>query len=243
MVLARLYVPATGKLKRRLSQANVSGDGFLDDYSFLIQGLLDLYEASFDVQMLRQALHLQEKQDQLFWDAKGGGYFTNASNDKFILARSREAYDGAEPSANSVAAMNLLRLWQMTDQPGWRERFEKTTAAFSAQLKEQPESMPYMMAALEFSLAPHKKQIVIAGAADAADTRKLLRLLWERYLPNRVLMLADGGEGQRQLAAVQPAVANMARKQGRATAYICENFVCNLPTADPQVVARLLDAK
>ncbi len=100
--------------------------------------------------------------------------------------------------------------------------------------------MPYMMSAFDFSLANHR-QIVIAGAPGADDTRRLLRLVWQRYIPNRVLLLADGAEGQRQLAHWLPLLANMTRKEGRATAYICENYVCNLPTADPQTVARLLD--
>jgi len=96
------------------------------------------------------------------------------------------------------------------------------------------------MSALDFSLAKHR-QIVIAGVPGAADTRALLRLVWQRYIPNRVLLLADGAEGQKQLARWLPLLANVTRKQGRATAYICENYVCNLPSADPQVVARLLD--
>ena len=102
-----------------------------------------------------------------------------------------------------------------------------------------PEAMPYMMSALDFSLGQHR-QIVIAGVPGADDTRALLRLVWRRYIPNRVLLLADGAEGQKQLARWVPSLATVIRKQGRATAYICENYICNLPTADPQMVARLL---
>ena len=100
--------------------------------------------------------------------------------------------------------------------------------------------MPYMMSALGFSLAK-PRQIVIAGVPGAEDTRALLRLVWQRYLPNRVLLLVDGAEGQKQLARWVPSLATVTRKQGRATAYICENYVCNLPTADSPTVARLLD--
>ena len=98
-----------------------------------------------------------------------------------------------------------------------------------------------MAAALDLQLAKHR-QIVIAGAPGAADTGALLRLARRRFLPNAILLLADGAEGQRQLAKWLPVVANMTRKQGKATAYICENYVCNLPTADPRVVERLLDS-
>lgn len=241
-VRARLYSPKTGHLKRRFRNGNVQIDGYLDDYAFLIQGLLDLYEASFDVRLLSWAVRLQETQDQLFWDSSQGGYFTSSGSDKSIVLRLRDAYDGAEPSPNSVAALNLLRLWQVTGQQRWKDRADKTLAAFSAQLEKRPDSMPYMALALDFSLARHK-QIVIAGDPSADDTRTLLQLVWQRYIPNRILLLADGADGQRQLARWLPLLANVTRKQGRATAYICENYVCNFPTPDPQKVAHLLDGK
>jgi uncharacterized protein len=235
------YQPNSGTLKRRYRAGSTDIDGYLDDYAFLSQGLLDLYEASFDVRLLSLAIRLHETQDRLFWDQKkGGGYFTTSGQDRSILLRTREAYDGVEPSPNSVAAMNLLRLWQITDQQTYRDKADKTLAAFGPGLEQRPEAMPYMMSALGFSLGK-PRQIVIAGAPGAEDTRALLRLVWLRYIPNRVLLLADGAEGQKQLAVWVPSLATVTRKQGRATAYICENYVCNLPTADPPTVARLLD--
>lgn len=234
-----LYQPSTG-LKRRLREGSVEIDGYADDYADLIQGLLDLYEASFDVHLLSWAVQLQKKQDQLFWDAEQGGFFATSGKDSSILLRARDAYDTAEPSANSVSAMNLLRLWQITDQQSWKDEADKTFTAFSQQLQKSPESMPYMASALDSNFARHR-QVVIAGAQGAADTETLLNLVWQRYIPNRVLLLADAGEGQRELARWQPQLANVTRKKGRATAYICENYVCKLPTADPQVAAQLLD--
>ncbi len=235
-----VYQSASGRLKRRYRAGSAGIDGYLDDYTFLNQGLLDLYEASFDVRLLSWAIQLQQAQDRLFWDGKQGGYFTTSGHDRSILLRTREAYDSVEPSPNSVAAMNLLRLWQITDQQNYKDKADKTLAAFGPRLEQRPEAMPYMMSALDFSLAKHR-QIVIAGVPGAPDTRALLRLVWQRYMPNRVLLLADGSDGQKQLARWLPLLANVTRKQGRATAYICENYVCNLPTADPPTVARLLD--
>ncbi len=237
---AHIYQPASGKLKRRYRVGSADIDGYLDDYTFLTQGLLDLYEASFDVRLLSWAVQLQRAQDRLFWDEKQGGYFTTSGQDRSILLRTREAYDSVAPSPNSVAAMNLLRLWQVTDNQAYKDKADRTLAAFSPRLEQMPEAMPYMMSALDFSVAKHR-QIVIAGAPSADDTRALLRLVWQRYIPNRVLLLADGAEGQKQLGRWLPLLANVTRKQGRATAYICENYVCNLPTADPQTAARLLD--
>ena len=242
LVQAKLYDAKAGMLKRRFRAGETGVDGFLDDYAFLIQGLLDLYEASFDVRWLEWAVRLQEAQDQLFWDARGGGYFSTRGTDPSLLMRTREDYDGAEPSPNSVAVMNLLRLAQMTDRRAWTEKAEKTFGASARRLQAHPEALPQMACALDFSLSK-PKQVIIAGQNNAADTRVLLRLVHGRFLPNKILLLADGAAGQKQLAHWLPFIESVARKQGRATAYICENYVCKLPTADPQVVARLLKGR
>jgi uncharacterized protein YyaL (SSP411 family) len=241
-VKSKLYDRREGKLLRRFRAGETAIDGFLDDYAFLIQGLLDLYESSFDVEWLVWAMQLQERQDQLFWDGGSGAYFATAGNDASILIRMRDDYDGAEPSANSVAALNLLRLWQMTDRQPWREKAEKLFAAFARRLQSNPETMPQLVAALSFSLGK-PKQIVIAGDPRTPDTRALLRLIHERFLPDKILFLADGAKGQEQLAQWLPFLQGVTRKEGRATAYICEDYVCKLPTSDPKVVARLLDEK
>ena len=241
-VQSKLYSTKTGKLTRRYRAGEIAVEGFLDDYAFFIQGLLDLYEASFDVRWLSWAIQLQGMQDQLFWDSKNGGYYTTSGADPALLMQTREDYDGAEPSPNSVATMNLLRLWQMTDRKDWRNKADRAFAVFSPRLEKFPEALPQLVAALDYSLSK-PKQIIIAGQPDAADTRAVLRLVYERYIPNKILMVADGGQGQKQLAQWLPFIASVSRKQGRATAYICEDYVCKLPTADPQVVARLLDGK
>ncbi len=138
--------------------------------------------------------------------------------------------------------MNLLRLAQITDRADWRTKAEKTLQAFSRTLEMNPEATPALASALDFRIA-RTKQIVIAGVPGAADTRALLRVVNERFLPNKILLLADGGTGQEQLARWLPFLAGTRAKQGRATAYICENYVCKLPTADLRVVAELLDRK
>jgi len=236
----RLYDGKTGLLKRRYRAGSAEISGFVDDYAFLIQGLLDLYEASFSVKWLSWAVRLQEKQDELFWDKEHGGYFSTTGHDSSVLIRMKEEYDGAEPSPNSVSAMNLLRLWQMTDRGEWRNKAQKTFAAFASRLENSPEAVPQLVAAVDFSLSK-PKQIVIAGELGASDTKALLRLVHERYIPNKILLLADGATGQKQLARWLPFIEGVTRRQGRATAYICENYVCELPTSDPASVAKLLD--
>jgi uncharacterized protein YyaL (SSP411 family) len=237
-----LYDSKTGKLWRSYRAGGPSVDGFLDDYSDLISGLLDLYQAGFDVHWLKWAVSLQEEQNQLFGDAKDGGYFDAGVSDPSVLSRTRESYDGAEPSPNSTAAMNLLRLAQFTDRADWRDKAQKTLTAFSARLQSNPEAVPALVSALDFRLS-QTKQILIAGDPVSLDTRELLRQVNMRFLPNKILLLADGGAGQQQLAVWLPFVAGAHRIQKRATAYVCENYVCKLPTADPQVMARLLENK
>jgi uncharacterized protein YyaL (SSP411 family) len=194
------------------------------------------------VHWLKWAVSLQEEQNQLFGDAKDGGYFDAGISDPSVLSRTRESYDGAEPSPNSTAAMNLLRLAQFTDRADWRDKAQKTLTAFSARLQSNPDAVPALVSALDFRLS-QTKQILIAGDPVSQDTRELLRQVNMRFLPNKILLLADGGAGQQQLAVWLPFVAGAHRIQKRATAYVCENYVCKLPTADPQVMARLLENK
>ncbi len=239
---SRAYRPASGTLAHAYRNGIMPGGNYLDDYAFLIQGLLDLYETNFDPKLLSWALHLQSSQCRWFWDGKDGGYFTTGRSDRSILFRTREPYDGVEPSPSSVAAMNLLRIWQITDGQAWKQKADKTVAAFSGILEKQPESVPSMASAFDYSLAKHK-QVVIVGRPGADDTRSLLGLVWQRYMPNHILMLADGGEEQQELAKFLSVVSTMRMKNGKATAYVCENYMCNLPTADATVVARLLDRR
>ncbi len=239
---SKLHDAKTARLRRRYRAGEAAIDGFLADYAFLIQGLIDLYEASFDLEALRWAVELQGKQDELFWDRKSGGYLSTSGADNSILVQMREDYDGAEPSPNSVAAMNLLRLWQMTDRQPWREKAERIFAVSARRLESNPEALPQLVAALDFSLSK-PMQIVIAGDPQAEDTRALLRLVRERFIPNKILLLADGARSQKQLTQWLPFVEGITRIQGRATAYICEDYVCKLPTSDPGQVARLLDRK
>jgi uncharacterized protein YyaL (SSP411 family) len=241
-VEAHLYDSSTGRLWRSYRAGGPSVEGFLDDYTDLISGLLELYQAGFDIHWLEWAVSLQEKQDQLFVDAKDGGFFDADNSDSSLLSRTRESYDGAEPSPNSTAAMNLLRLAQFTDRAAWRNEASKTLSAFTSPLQSDPGAMPALASALDFRFAP-KKQILIAGDPRSQDTRQLLRQVNSRFLPNKILLLADGGAGQQRLAVWLPFVAGAQLIDGRATAYICEDYVCKLPTPDPQVMGRLLDGE
>src|SRR4029077_6437185 len=215
-------------------------DGFTDDYAFLIQGLLDLYEASFDTQWVDWATALQERQNRLFWDQKRGAYFTTSGRDPNLLLRIKGDFDGAEPSPNSVSALNLVRLSWFFDNKDWARMAEKTINAFRVQLSRAPSSLPQMLVALDAS-SSSPRQVVIAGKPDASDTRALLGEVNHRYQPNEILILADGGPGQTYFTQKIEFFKDVHPIGEKATAYVCENFVCQLPTSDPAVVSSLLD--
>ena len=236
---AELYDASRRVLFRNYREGRSAVEGFADDYAFVIQGLLDLYEASFDVAWLRFAIELQETQDRLFFDGERGGYFSGAGNDPSILLRLKEDNDSAEPAASSVAALNLLRLAQTRNDAGSYERAEKTIDAFAPQIGHFASAMPQMLVALDLSLAS-PRQIVIAGERESAETRALLAEVHHHFIPKKVLLLADGGEGQRYLEEKLEALRGMKPVDGKPAAYVCENFTCKAPVTDPAELSKLL---
>ncbi|MBI5771219.1 MAG: thioredoxin domain-containing protein [Verrucomicrobia bacterium] len=230
------------RLHRSYREGVGAAEGFADDYAFLVQGLLDLYETSFEVRWLEWAQRLQATQDALFWDAADGGYFGTTGRDATVLFRDKEDYDGAEPSPNSVAAQNLLRFAFLLDQAPARKKAGQILAAFSIRLARAPSALPQMLVAADWWWgAP--KQIVIAGRLNTADTHALLAELQRQFVPKKVVVLADGGEGQQFFARQVPFFHDLPANDGRATAYVCENYVCQLPTTSTAKFAELLAAK
>ncbi len=147
----------------------------------------------------------------------------------------------AEPSPNSVSALNLLRIGYMLDQNDARQRAEQTLAAFGSQLERAPSSMPQMFVALSWSRSK-PKQIVIAGKVDDPATKAMLREVHQHFVPHKVLILADGGAGQKFFSERVEFMKSVSMTENRPTAYVCENFVCQLPTTDVGQLAKLLIA-
>jgi uncharacterized protein len=214
-------------------------EGFADDYAFVIQGLLDLYEASFDIEWLKPAVELQETQDRLFFDEKQGGYFSTSGKDKSVVLRMKDDNDSAEPAASSVAALNLLRLSQFRDDKQIAERARKTIDSFAATLSHFPSAMPQMLVAIDYSLSK-PRQIVIAGKKDSPETKAILREVHRHFLPDTILLLADGAEGQKYLGDKNEAIRAMSTVDGKPAAYVCENFTCKAPVTDPKALSDLL---
>ncbi len=228
-----------GRLLRSYRGAPGAVPAFADDYASLIQGLLDLYEADFDVSHLQWALELQAAMDALFWDEESGGYFSSAGGDESILLRMKEDYDGAEPSPNSTAALNLARLAQIVDSEEFKKREAAIASAFSARLSDSPSSMPQLLCAVADRLKG-ARQIVIAGAPDDMGTHALVRQVAGCYLPGTILLLADQALGQAWLAKRLPFIEGMKPIGGKPAAYVCENYACSLPVTDPEGLRAIL---
>jgi uncharacterized protein YyaL (SSP411 family) len=218
-----------GTLLRRFREGEAAIDGMLDDYAFFAQGLIDLYESTFEFRYLEAAIAITGKQRDVLED-EAGGFFSSAHEDASRLMRIKDDYDGAEPSGNSVALLNLLRLHQITGRQEFESSARKSIAAFHGKLTAAPHGLPQMLAACEFDLAP-RREIVVAGGASSP----IVRLLWKNFDPNRILLHAGP-----EIAGYQPAVAAMNSRGDNTTVYVCENFTCHTPAVTEQDLAGLL---
>ena len=238
-VIGHLYDAPSGRLLRRYREGDAAIPAFLDDYAMFVQGLLDLYEAQFDRRHLELAARLTEKQIELFEDTESGAFFSTSAGDHRLVLRVKEDYDGAEPSGNSVALMNLVRLARMTNRAAFAASAERTLAAFASRLALAPVAIPQMLTACEFLLG-EPREIILVGRRDSVEMRALLRELHTRFVPSRVLLMIDSTETRQALAAAIPSVASMNPVEGRASAYVCRNYTCQLPVSEPAKFAELI---
>jgi uncharacterized protein YyaL (SSP411 family) len=226
-----------GRLLRSYKDGQPRHDGYLDDYSFLIAGLLGLYEATGEARWLREALALDEVLERLYEDKDYGGYFMTSNDHEALLAREKPAYDGAEPSGNSVQALNLLRLHELTTEDRFRQRAERLLSAFGARLAEAPAALSELLLAIDFRL-DSPKEVMIVTPTLRKDAEPLLARLRSTFLPNRVLTVAAEGADLAAQARLVPLLQGKVVRKGEATAYVCEKYVCKVPTSDPDVFAQ-----
>ena len=230
-LVSRMYDPARRSLLRRYREGEAAIPGFLDDYAFFIEALVDLYETDFDGSRLELAAELAGRMHELFEDGDSGGFFSSAADDNNLILRMKDDYDGAEPSGNSIAARALVRLAHLTGRDEFRVTAERTIAAFGQRLNVSPVALPAMLVALMALFEP-PRHIVIAGRPDeAADMLAAVRV---RFLPwAAVLVKTDGAQGPERLAAMKPI-------NGKPTAYVCEDFVCRTPVTEVSELEQLL---
>ncbi len=233
-VLAKMKTGAV--LHRSFKDGAATNEACLDDYAFLVAGLLDLYEAGGDARWLGEAIALQATLDAQFRDAKNGGYFLTGDGHAPLLAREKPGYDGAEPSGNSVAAESLLRLFAWTNDAGYLARADATFAAFGHTLKSAPTSLSEMLLALDRRTST-VKEIIVVTPHGRAEAEPFLAVLRRTFLPNHVLTVVSTGPAQESLAKLVPALEGKGTQGGRATVFVCEHQTCQLPTTDPGVFA------
>ncbi len=228
-----------GRLLRRYRDGDASIPGFLDDYAFFAWGLIEMYESTFDARYLKLAIETNEEMIRLFWDETGGGFFFTAEDSEEVLVRGKEVYDGAQPSANSVALLNLVRLSKLTADPDLDEKASALMDRFSEQVYASPVSHTFFMAAIDFVNGP-SHEVVVTGAPDAEDTIAMLRALGERFLPNKVVLFVPDGEAS-EVTEIAPYAEGYRSVDGKATAYVCVNFSCQLPVTSISEMLNLLE--
>jgi len=224
------------RLKRHALDGRAVGDGFLDDYAFVIAALLDLWEATYDVRWLDRALALQRTLDAGFRDDAHGGYFMTATWHESLLVREKPDYDGAEPSGNSVALQNLLRLHALTADDTYREAADGLLRSLAPRLDRIPDALPRLLCGLDARL-DRGKEIVVVTPTEVEDAAPFLRILARTFLPSAVSAVVPAG-AVASLADRLPTVGGKIVTSGKPTAYVCERGVCDLPTTDPDVFAK-----
>jgi uncharacterized protein YyaL (SSP411 family) len=230
------HVGEGDRLYRVLQGGKASGPAFLEDYAFLVAGLLDLYEARPDPRWLRRAIGLQRSLEASYADLEGGGYFRTASTAEPLLAREKPAVDSALPSGNSVAAQNLLRLFVLTGHDAYLERAGLLLSGFADSLDRDPTRHAELLLAVDHQLAA-TREIAVVAPGSGGDLTAMLAPLRRTHLPHRALVVVREGDELSAHAEVVPWIAGKVARQGRVTAYVCENRVCTLPTTDPEVFA------
>ncbi|MEP7027796.1 MAG: thioredoxin domain-containing protein [Candidatus Eisenbacteria bacterium] len=227
-------------LVRSIKDGQTSGPAFLDDYAFLIAGLIDLYEATGEPRWLREAIALDRVLARDFEDPAHGGYFLTGRSSETMLAREKPDNDGAEPSGNSVEAMNLLRLAELTTNDAYRVRAERAQRAFTKTIAASATALPELLLAVDFRLAV-PREILIVVPHERAEAEPMLAKLRANYLPNRVITVAVEGADLARQTALVPLLEGKVAQGGRATAYVCERGVCELPTTDPAAFERQIN--
>ncbi|MFP4501892.1 MAG: thioredoxin domain-containing protein [Candidatus Hydrogenedentota bacterium] len=246
------YAQAAGKAARFILDTMRDGDtllrthrdgksrlpGYLDDYAFLSNGCIDLYEATFELDWLETADNLAHAMIQRFWDEAAGSFCFTGDAHKHLITRTRPTFDGAEPSGNSVGALALLRLAHLTGRDDYRNKARRVLEVNAAHMRKAPHGFLNMLCAADFYLDT-PKEIVIAGDPAAPATRALLRAVHGAFVPNRVIALRppDAGPGIEQRV---PLLQGRARVNGQPAAYVCENRTCKAPVTSAEALTQVL---
>jgi len=231
---------ADGGLRHTYSGGAAYVEGLLNDYAFMVWGLIELYQATLKTEHLRDALILNDYMLKHFWDDASGGFYMTADKSVETLIRPKEYYDGAIPSGNSVALANLLRLSRMTGNTSYEEKAQALLESVGAQLEANPEGFTQLLCALDFALGP-THEVVIAGERRSQTANSLLEELRRRFVPNHVIVLREPHD--KEIVELCPYTKDMGGAEKQTLVYVCSNFSCNMPTDSVGEVLRQLGEK
>jgi hypothetical protein len=223
-----------GSLFHRFRNGDAAIPGFADDYAFIIHALIELYETTFDEHYLATALNLHNYFFEHFRDTHNGGFFTVADNAEALVISKKEIYDGAIPSSNSIAFMNLLCLNRLTGDASFEEHASRLARYYAGTIRQSPSAYSWFLCGLE--LAEKSTEVVIVGDPDAQDTKALIQALRSQYMPNVTVLRVSFGSQASALAEHAPFIRNFPLIEGPATAYVCSGHTCALPITDPKAM-------
>jgi len=230
----------SGRLLHRFRDGDAAVNGMLDDYVFLVWGLIELYEASLVSRYLQEALMLTDITLTLFWDKEEGGFFQTPADGEELLVRRKDIQDGAIPSGNSVALANLLRLARMTGRSDLEEKARQMLSTFAAAVEKNPDAFTQFLQGVDLVLNPGC-EIVIVGDPLAPDTQKMVRAFGKLYAPHAVLLFKNNRDAADNINSLARFTEDYSTIRGRATAYVCADFRCELPTTDIDEAVRLVE--
>jgi len=228
------------RLYRSWHDGQLRHNAYLEDHAFLAQGLLDLHESTADLRWLEAAISLQAELHERYLDVEGGGFYHTSDDHEKLIARDKPATDGAQPAGNSVALQNLLRLAEITGEPGYQQEAERGLRAFSRQLRGGSTGLTQMLCALDF-LLDRPIEVVLIVPGTQSDAGPMLASLRGRFLPNRSLLVANEGKDLRDKQVHIPLFGSRSTRGEKVTAYVCREGVCKLPTNDPVEFSRQLE--
>ncbi len=228
-----------GRLLHRYRDGEAAIPAFLDDYAFMIWGLLELYETTLEPEYLQKAIDLNTELFAHFWDETHGGFFFTADDAEDLLVRKKDAYDGAIPSGNSVAMLNLLRLARITAESDLELKAAKIGQAFAGDVLSTPPGFTLMISSVDFAVGPNF-EIVIVGDPAALDTQTMVKTINNQFLPNKVTLLIPTDDNGEVLMKLAPFTKDYKPIDGKATAFVCANHVCQRPTTDVKTMLKLL---
>jgi len=224
-------------LLRTCKDGHAKLNAYLEDYAFFISGLVTLFETSGELQWLEEALDLTTIMIDEFWDDEEGGFFYTGRSHENLIVRSKDFFDNATPSGNSVAAEVLLRIGLLTDNPDFQRRAGTILRLMASTVQRYPSGFGRLLCAFDFHLGT-PKEIALVGDMDKAGTHALLAEVWSRYLPNKVV--APISPANTRAGELIPLVRERPQIDGKATVYLCEHYACQTPTTDPKELASQL---